>query len=114
MPNFLKQPAEITKLTDFAGGCLASNRITVDGQPVGYAYREQPDANFTGDSGWRFLAGDEDDAYLANPDNFHIFEVNTICNYDPTLLDIINSEIDTSFRKSPSGQLLPDNDNIKE
>lgn len=108
MPNFLKQPSEITKLTDFTGGCIASNRITVDGQPVGYAYREQPDPSFTGDSGWRFLAGDEDDAYLNNPDNFNVFEVNTICNYDPTLLDIINSEIGTSFLKSPAGQFLPD------
>ena len=35
-------------LTDWneAGGCFASDRITVDGLPVGYMYREIPDGDF--------------------------------------------------------------------
>ena len=53
-------------LTDWneAGGCFASDRITVDGLPVGYMYREIPDGESPFgeyDSGWRFFAGDEDD-----------------------------------------------------
>lgn len=27
-------------------GCIASNRITVDGQKIGYMYREEPDKTF--------------------------------------------------------------------
>lgn len=40
-------------------GCLATDRITVDGSPVGYMYRD--------DWGWVFTAGDESPAYLDDP-----------------------------------------------
>ena len=45
-------------------GCIATDRITVDGLPVGYMYREKPeegDPFERYDSGWRFTAGDESD-----------------------------------------------------
>ena len=42
-------------------GWYASDRITKEGFKVGYMYREQPDEGRP-DSGWRFLAGNEDDA----------------------------------------------------
>ena len=38
-------------------GCIATDRITVDGLPVGYMYREKPeegDPFERYDSGWRF------------------------------------------------------------
>lgn len=65
-------------LTDWneAGGCFASDRITVDGLPVGYMYREIPDGESPFgeyDSGWRFFAGDEDDEYANNPENLDIY-----------------------------------------
>jgi hypothetical protein len=43
------------------GACYASDRITVDGRPVGFAYRERPDS--FQDSGWRFFAGGEIQEY---------------------------------------------------
>ena len=42
---------------DEGEGCIATDRIMVDDEKVGYMYRENPD--FVGDSGWRFTAGDE-------------------------------------------------------
>ena len=42
-----------------ADGCIATNRIMVEGNKVGYCYREEPDNGW--DSGWRFTAGDESD-----------------------------------------------------
>lgn len=99
MSNFLKKPEEIKQLTNIKGGCLASNKITIDGEKIGYAYREKPDAKFPGDSGWRFLAGQEDDKYLSDPKNFNAFEINTICNYDESILSILNSEINSAFVK---------------
>ncbi len=47
-------------LCDWEGpaGCIASDRITVDGCRVGWCYRETPSENYP-DSGWRFFAGDE-------------------------------------------------------
>ena len=34
MTEFLLKPEEIKQLTDIRGGCLASNKITVDGEKV--------------------------------------------------------------------------------
>ena len=48
-----------------ADGCIATNRITVEGCKVGYCYREEPDGGW--DSGWRFPAGDESDEYMDDP-----------------------------------------------
>ena len=53
-------------------GCMVSDRITKEGFKVGYMYREKPtDGN--PDSGWRFMAGNEDDEYMNNPNNHHYF-----------------------------------------
>ena len=64
-----------------ADGCIATNRITVEGCKVGYCYREEPDGGW--DSGWRFTAGDERDEYMDDPNNAGIYKLNTICNDDP-------------------------------
>lgn len=57
MKEFKLKENEIKELTTVKGGCIASDRITVGGQKVGYMYRE----NLTNeaDSGWRFFSGDE-------------------------------------------------------
>lgn len=59
-------------------GCIATDRILVDGCRVGYMYREMPD--YEEDSGWRFLSGDESDDYLSDPQNSDVYDLNTICN----------------------------------
>ena len=62
---------EVKQLIDWdepnGEGCLVSDRITKDGCKVGYMYREEPDDSAP-DSGWRFMAGDEDDtSIIATP-----------------------------------------------
>jgi len=109
MTEFLLKPEEIKQLTDIRGGCLASNKITVGGEKVGYAYREEPDDNFPNDSGWRFLAGTEDDNYTKNPGNLNVFELNTICNYDEAVLPILESEIGTSFIRDGNAMIKDEN-----
>ena len=39
-------------------------------------YREKPEEGRP-DSGWRFLAGNEDEEYMNDSNNHHIFAVNT-------------------------------------
>ena len=56
--SFLIKEEDIKQLIELKGSCIASDKITVDGQKVGYMYRENP-SNDT-DSGWRFFAGNED------------------------------------------------------
>ena len=46
---------EIIRLIPQMGGCMATDRITVDGLQIGYMYRE--DSDLEKDSGWRFFSG---------------------------------------------------------
>lgn len=63
---------KVEKLIDWnepnGEGCIVSDRKTKEGFKVGYMYREVPDDNKP-DSGWRFLAGDEDEAYMNDSSN---------------------------------------------
>lgn len=95
MKKYKLKENEIRELTTVKGGCIASDRITVDGQKVGYMYRENP-TNGT-DSGWRFFSGDESDEYTNNPDNLSMFQLNTICNYDAYIIPFLEKEIGASF-----------------
>ena len=96
--NFIK--IDIKNLIDWkepnGEGCMASDKITKEGFKVGYMYREQPSEGKP-DSGWRFMAGNEDEEYMENPDNFNIFAINTICNYDSDIIPYLQSEIETSY-----------------
>lgn len=73
-----------------ADGCIASDRILVDGCKVGYMYREKSSNKW--DSGWRFLAGDETNEYLNNSQNSGIYKLNTVCNYDYDIIPFLNDE----------------------
>lgn len=84
------------------GSCIASDRITVDGEPVRFLYREQPDHET--DSGWRFLAGDESQEYIDEPENLGIHDVNTIVNYDRDVLDLLDEGAPAQFERSDRGQ----------
>ena len=63
-------------------------------------YREEPDpdSDFP-DSGWRFFAGDESDAYVNNPKNIQIFHLNTICNYDESIIPYLDAPYGTAYFK---------------
>jgi len=84
------------------GGCYATDRITVDGHPVCYAYREAP--GFKADSGWRFFAGDETQEYADDPGNTAIYDVNTIANYDPDIIAILQTPAPVAFERSSASE----------
>ena len=97
MKEYKLKMEEIIKLIELKGSCIASDKVTIDGLQIGYMYREKPSNE--SDSGWRFFAGDEDESYTNNPDNFSIFDLNTICNYDRAIIPYLESEIGSSFEK---------------
>ena len=97
MEKFKLKKEEIKQLTKIKGSCIASNKITVEGEKIGYMYKEKPSNEV--DTGWRFFSGNEDDDYTNNPDNFNVFDINTICNYDDEIIPYLNSEINTSYEK---------------
>ncbi len=56
--------------------CFATNRILLGGKPVGRMYR---------DDGWIFLAGDEDQEFIDNPNNTSITSIQEIARHDPAV-----------------------------
>lgn len=100
-------PEEIRPLLDDwfeADACRASDRIIEDGCRVGYMYRERPNIPGIPDSGWRFVAGDENQDYMANPDNMGTYSLNTVCNYDPDIVPLLDSPYGTAYYRDGDGQ----------
>jgi hypothetical protein len=103
--NFKLSESDIQPLVGDLGYCFASDRITVDGRKVGFMYREAPDT--PDDSGWRFFSGDEPAEYTDDPDNLGIYAVNTIANYDPEIIPLLDTAPDVAFGRDPdSGRFV--------
>ena len=77
-------------------GCIVSDKITVEGYKVGYMVRENPMSEYP-DSGWCFMAGNEDDKYMSDPNHHNIFALNTICNYDPDIIPYLHAKTGSAF-----------------
>ena len=77
-------------------GCIVSDKITKEGYKVGYMVREKP-MDIYPDSGWRFMAGNEDGEYMNNSDNHHIFDINTVCNYDRDIIPYLHTDIGSEY-----------------
>ena len=95
-------------LPDWKGvdGCIATNRITVEGCKVGYCYREKPDGDW--DSGWRFTAGDESEEYMDDPNNAGIYKLNTICNDDHDIIPLLHTPAPCAFARDENGVFQPE------
>jgi hypothetical protein len=85
-------------------GCIATDRITVDGRPVGYCYREEASQDV--DSGWRFFAGDETQTYLDDLGNSAVYALNTIANYDPGILLLLDASVGSAFERADDGAFV--------
>lgn len=88
---------------------LVSTKITKEGYKVGYMLRNNP--HDVMDSGWQFLAGDEDDNYLNNVKYIELLPVGYICNLDPDIEKHIDSPIGTEFIRVSSSEFEVDNHN---
>lgn len=99
--KFFLPASEIQPLAEGFGSCIASDRITVDGKAVGYMYRERPDSDI--DSGWRFFAGDESQAYADHADNFALYDINTIANHDRAIIELLDAPIGCAFVRTADG-----------
>lgn len=69
--------------------CIASDRITVDGRPVGFMFRDY--------SGWNFFAGDESQEYVDDAGNLGLYSLNTIANYDRAILPHLDARHGTAW-----------------
>jgi hypothetical protein len=96
---FIPRNAIDPNLAPGRGSGYATDAITVDGEQVGFMYREPPDNSI--DSGWRFFAGTESQEYLDDPENLAMYDLNTIANYDPEIIPLLDAPIGSAFERMP-------------
>lgn len=95
--NFKIKAEQILQLITPMGGCIATDKITVDGELVDYMIREKPDNEL--DSGWQFFSGTEDQDYVDDANNSAIYDVNTIANYDKAIIQYLDFPIGTQLER---------------
>jgi hypothetical protein len=107
MPKQLRlADEEIVELAPGRGACVATDEITVQGKPVGYMYREEPDLVDTVDSGWRFFSGLESQEYVDEAANWEVYDVNTIVNYDQAILPYLDLPIGAELARDEDGRFF--------
>lgn len=103
--KFALRADQIKPLAKNRGACFATDMITVEGRKVGYMYREEADED--GDSGWRFMSGHESQDYMDDPDKHGLYDINTIANYDPQIIPLLDAPCGCAFeRDGGSGPLV--------
>lgn len=95
--KFKLSAQEIIQLIEPMGGCIATDKITVEGELVDYMVREEPHTDI--DSGWQFFSGTESQEYVDNPDNSAIYDVNTIANYDRAIIPYLHLPFGTQLER---------------
>jgi hypothetical protein len=95
--KFKLSAQEIIQLIEPMGGCMATDKITVEGELVDYMVREEPHNEI--DSGWQFFSGTESQEYVDNPDNSAIYDVNTIANYDRAIIPYLRLPFGTQLER---------------
>ncbi len=100
--EFRLKAEDIKPLTEGRGSCFATDMITVQGKLVNFMYREEPDNAL--DSGWRFMCGLESQDYMDDPSNLAIYDVNTIANYDPSIIPFLDAPANSVFERTPGSK----------
>lgn len=93
---------QIIDLIGKIGACMASDKITIDGLPVGWMYRGESIDKL--DNGWRFFAGTEDQEYVDNPEHFCFFDTNTIANYDRGIIPYLGLPVGVELERGEDGE----------
>lgn len=84
-------------MDDF-GFVLATRMLVEGGRKVRYMYREEAITN-PSDSGWRFFCGDESDAYINDPDNIAVYDIDSILEIDESVLPYLGCSADVAFER---------------
>lgn len=79
-----------------------SNKIIQDGWKVGFMYREE--AVNEDDSGWAFMAGNEDDEYASNSKNITLLSLEQVYQLDPDIWKYIYEPIGTKLIRISSNE----------
>lgn len=100
--KYFLQVKEVKQLIEDNRGCLVSDRISIEGCPIGYMVREEPSEG-NPDSGWQFFAGDEDPAYLEDLSKVQVFALNTVCNYEQRIVELLDAPVGSAYERREDG-----------
>jgi hypothetical protein len=78
------------------------SKRALEADHIGYCYRERPENLI--DSGWRFLYGDEDQAYLDNPANNEATYPENMLSINPALDIILGAPVGSEFEWDEEGE----------
>lgn len=78
------------------GYVLATQLLVEEKKLVGFMYHEKGEGD---DSGWRFFTGEEDQAYVDNPENIKIYDIQTILDIDQSIRPYLKSKEYTAFER---------------
>lgn len=95
--KFKLDSSKIKKLIPEAGGCMATDKIMVEGLKVGFAYREKPINEM--DNGWRFFSGTESQEYLDDASKSGVYSLNVLANYDPAIISYLDLPFGTELER---------------
>lgn len=101
--KYFKNMIDIHKMIEDERGCLVSDRISMDGCQIGYMVRSEPSEG-NPDSGWQFFYGNEDQEYLNDVNHVQVFSLNTICNYDPEIIPLLDSPVGSAYARDKDGK----------
>lgn len=88
---------DIKELITPMGYGFVSDKVTIEGLPIGYMFRETPQDKQ--DSGWRFFSGTEDNQYMENDENIEVFDVNIIANFDKAIIPYLDAPLQTDWER---------------
>jgi hypothetical protein len=80
------------------GAVFASRLVGDEGRQVCFLYREVPDHE--SDSGWRIFSGEEDQAFVDDPDNIKIYDADTIARIDPDIVPLLVEPAPCAFERA--------------
>lgn len=96
------------KYQDYYKGCFVSKKIIDEGWKIGYFFKDEPVEEH--DSGWCFMAGNEDDEYNNDINNIAILQLSEICEMDPLIDQYIGMPVGTKMIRVADDMFEEDDD----
>ncbi len=84
-----------------------SKKVFEDGWKVGYMCRDE--AVNESDSGWSFMAGNEDDDYVADYKNIVLLSIYEVSQLDPDILNYVDNPVGSRFIRISANEFEVDN-----
>ena len=79
---------------------LATRPVAEGTERIGLMFREE---GTEGDSGWRFLSGNESSLYFMEPDCMVQVRIADILKAEPDIRPLLRAPVDTSYRRNAEG-----------